>query len=89
MKDIYFVVDIENNNIVFELLQENEITFEVEKIVGVMPEIYTGAYQVTPKAFEETILDTDNKLMTDDVTVYEIPYAETSNTYGTTVTIAS
>lgn len=89
MKDIYFLVDIKNDDIVFELHQEREVTFEIDKVIAVSPNIYTGAYNVTPKAFEETILETNNLMMIDDVTVYEIPYDETSNLYGTTVVIAS
>lgn len=50
---------------------------------------YEGEYVITPLAFQETILETDEKVMKDDVTVLEIPYDETSNQYGTTVIIAS
>ena len=49
---------------------------------------YTGAYTVIPKAYEETVLQTKEKRMLDDVTVTEIPYYETSNISGTTVYIA-
>lgn len=48
--------------------------------------IYDGAYEVTPRSYEQ-ILDTDRKLMLDDVTVHEIPYYETSNTSGITAYI--
>ena len=48
---------------------------------------YEGPYVVTPKAWEEIILDTDYKLMKDDVTVLEIPYYETSNVSGLTAYI--
>ena len=52
-------------------------------------ETYTGAYEVTPKAWEEQILQTDGKLMTDDVTVFRVPYYETSNLFdGKTAYIA-
>lgn len=51
-------------------------------------ETYSGPYEVTP-AVQEQSLQTNQKLMKDDVTVYEIPYAETSNDHGTTVVIAS
>ena len=51
-------------------------------------ETYLGPYLVIPKTVDQT-LNTANKLMREDVTVTEIPYAETSNVYGTTVTIAS
>lgn len=43
---------------------------------------YTGDYVVTPLAWEETVLPTYGKLMTDDVTVLEIPYYRTSNPQG-------
>jgi hypothetical protein len=52
-------------------------------------QIYSGAYEVTPKAWEEQILQTDGKLMTDDVTVFRVPYYETSNLFdGKTAYIA-
>ena len=51
-------------------------------------EDYEGSYIVTPQAYSQT-LDTDGKYMQDDVTVLEIPYAEVSNEYGTTVSIVS
>ena len=50
---------------------------------------YPGPYEVIPKAWEDQILATNGKNMEDDVTVYEVPYDEVSNQYGTTVTIAS
>lgn len=50
-------------------------------------EEYEGPYVVTPKAWEEIILDTDEKYMKDDVTVLEIPYYETSNVSGMTAYI--
>lgn len=50
---------------------------------------YMGPYEVIPKAWEEQILATKDKNMTDNVKVYEVPYDETTNTYGTTVVIAS
>ncbi len=51
-------------------------------------EVYEGPYIVTPKVIEQT-LETNNKFMDYDVTVLEVPYAETSNIYGTTVIIAT
>lgn len=51
---------------------------------------YSGSYEVVPAAFEPQTLDTDGKLMKDDVLVHEIPYLETSNdSGGITVSIAS
>lgn len=49
---------------------------------------YHGEYVVIPKTYAQ-YLDTDNKIMEDDVTVTEIPYAEVGNIYGVTVTIAN
>ena len=52
-------------------------------------EVYGGPYEVTPKAWDAQILQTDGKLMTDDVTVFKVPYYETSNVFdGLTVFIA-
>ena len=52
-------------------------------------EPYTGDYTVTPQAHEDVVLETNGKRMTDDVTVFRVPYFETSNVYGNTVFIAS
>ena len=52
-------------------------------------ELYGGPYEVTPKAWDAQVLATNGKLMTDDVTVFKIPYYETSNVFdGLTVFIA-
>lgn len=45
-------------------------------------DVYTGEYIVTPKAFTEQTLETAHKVMSDNVTVLEIPYYETSNLHG-------
>lgn len=49
---------------------------------------YPGPYEVTPETHDQ-VLTTKDKAMADDVTVFEIPYAETTNDHGTTVVIAS
>lgn len=57
---------------------------------GETAERYSGEYEVTPKAKEETVLGTKNKLMTDNVTVKKVPIYKTANSQnGTTVYIAS
>lgn len=68
----------------------SEFTFEFGEVTVIHTDYdpYTGPYDVIPKTESQTLL-TKDKNMTDDVTIYEIPYAEVSNTYGTTVTIAS
>ena len=49
--------------------------------------VYDGSYEVTPRLYAQS-LDTDGKLMEDDVTVYEIPISHTTNpTGGLTVLI--
>lgn len=50
---------------------------------------YDGEYEVTPKAWLDQTLETEGKLMTGDVTVFKVPYYETSNVFdGKTVFIA-
>ncbi len=49
---------------------------------------YVGMYDVTPKAFMSQTLETENKLMQNNVTVACIPYYETGNQFGTTIYIA-
>ena len=56
----------------------------VQSIEG---EHYQGAYIVTPKKDEQTILVTQNKVMDDNVTVLEIPYQSVSNLVGGTTAI--
>ena len=53
-----------------------------------VPEIYEGSYEVIPKAYDEQILPTKDKYLTDDVSVKRVPYYQTSNEYGDTVYIA-
>ena len=43
---------------------------------------YTGEYLVVPKVAEQTVLETENKTMTDNVTVERIPMYEASNDAG-------
>ena len=61
---------------------------ETTKIIDM--DVYEGPYEVTPRAWQGTVLETKDKAMTDDVTVLEIPYFETGNVYnGLTVYIAN
>lgn len=52
-------------------------------------ETYDGSYEVIPKANQSQTLETANKLMEEDVLIFEVPYFQTSNEYGDTVYIAS
>lgn len=49
-------------------------------------EQYLGDYDITPQAESQTF-NTKNRRMNDDITIEAIPYYETSNEYGITVTI--
>lgn len=63
----------------------NPVTVDVFQVQG---EEYEGSYEVTPK-LEEQILQTAEKVMTNDLKIKEIPYAEVTNPAGgTTVIIA-
>ena len=78
----------------FDLIFEEEdlefnLDFEEVQIIHTDYDPYMGPYEVIPKAWEDQILATNGKNMTDDVTVFEVPYDEVTNPTGTTVVIAS
>ena len=63
--------------------ETQEILFDIEEGIsrdGRLPD-YEGAYEVTPRKVEQ-VLETKDKSMTDNVTVFAIPYAEVSNLGG-------
>lgn len=84
-----FTFDIETlDNFDFSF-DEQEFDFSIGMCYSIVSgDIYMGTYEVIPKTIMQ-YLYTRDKTMKKNVTVYEIPYAETSNEYGTTVTIAS
>ena len=43
---------------------------------------YDGEYIITPQPWDEIVLETENKILTDNVVVLEIPYFETANLSG-------
>lgn len=45
-------------------------------------EVYTGDYDVVPSAYDQQTLYTKDKLLTDNITVRVIPYAEAINLSG-------
>lgn len=84
-----FNFTFEEQQLEFFLFEEQTLDFGVGMCYAVISgDRYTGEYEVTPKTIAQ-YLATQDKTMSKDVTVYEIPYAETTNEYGTTVTIAS
>lgn len=69
--------------------EEEELDFAIGMCYAIISgDKYVGEYEIIPKTFTQ-FLDTKDKTMSKDVTVYEIPYTETTNEYGTTVSIAS
>ena len=65
------------------------VRFGAETGIPIYPGLYDGAYEVTPRAHNEVILATKNKMMAEDVTVRKVPYYETSNLFdGKTAYIA-
>lgn len=70
------------------------LTSSVEVGVGVgtqthrVNDPYTGSYEATPTAYEQS-LPTSGKTMTRNVTIHKVPYFETSNESGITVSILS
>ena len=48
---------------------------------------YERPYTIIPLAFQSQTFETENKMMTSDLTVREIPYLEAPNTSGLTITI--
>lgn len=89
IKELDFVID-EEEALDFVIDEDESLDFELDEYVNIAPIIdpYPGPYVVIPKTVDQ-VLETNNKRMTDDVTVTEIPYAEVGNQYGITVTIAS
>lgn len=67
----------------------NVIEGEIDKVIYVdsAHAAYTGDYIVTPITTGPIVLETNQKIMTDDVTVLKIPYFETANESGNTVFI--
>lgn len=64
------------------VIDDSEIMFEIEEGIGsgTLPP-YEGTYVVTPRKVEQ-VLETNDKRMTDDVTVEAISYIEVSNLGG-------
>ena len=70
--------------------KDREIAIGMEESIQIIhADTYQGDYVVIPKADEETILETRDKTLTDNVTVTKVPFFETHSDTGTTVFIAS
>ena len=67
-----------------EMAMTSLVDGEIDKVVFVDTShpVYDGDYIVTPLVNSEVTLDTNGKLMEDDVTVLRVPYLETANPSG-------
>lgn len=54
----------------------------MDTIADTTTPVYFGEYEVTPKTYEETVLPTKDKRLTDNVSVKKIPQYEVSNQSG-------
>lgn len=85
MDELILVLD---GNDDLELVISDEASIELEIGEGASAPAYPGPYTVTPILYDEQILEVNGMLMTDNVTVKEIPVVYTSNPYdGKTVVI--
>lgn len=70
----------------FQIVSTPEVEFQLPPFLvvqaGTLP-VYTGEYEVDPD-FERTILETKNKVLTDDLVVNPIEVSRVSNTSGGT-----
>ena len=79
-------LDVDYSYEEYELTVDDGEAYEVDldtviKVEYITGDMYGGPYEVTPKV-ESVVLATRNKTMNNDVTVFEIPYAEVSNPAG-------
>lgn len=51
----------------------------VKTIVG---EHYSGAYEVTPRAYDAVVLETSGKVLDENVRVLKVPYHANNNLFG-------
>lgn len=65
-----------------ELSGAGEVTGAITIAANTAIDIYDGDYEVRPRPFADTVLDTGGKHMREDVTIYEIPYYTTTNPQG-------
>lgn len=70
-------------------IQEEMLSIEIKTpvIAKETSEIYTGAYEIIPSTKDDVILNTKNKVMANNVLVYEIPYSIVWNGKGNTAYI--
>lgn len=67
------------NKMIAEFEFRLQVSAENQGLKPDEPDEYTGEYEVTLKTFDAQVLQTANKLLSDDITVKKVPYSETSN----------
>ena len=72
-----------------EMTLVNQMDGDMGAFMPILPDQYTGDLTVTPKAWEEQVLETALKTMPGNVVVLEVPYFETHNESGMTAYIAN
>lgn len=87
--DVTLTLEVEEDLLL--AVEEDEPIYLVlgEPFIGGAWPMYEGSYTIVPKAWEDQTLPTEKRSMEQDVTVKEIPYGETANPYGKTVTIGN
>lgn len=87
-------LSLDKSKTVFAIALESnleEITLSNDTVINAtiidIPQ-YAGAYTVTPLAAGDVVLETKDKLCTDDITVLKIPTYQTHNESGITFYIA-
>lgn len=88
-------LQIDNSNRVFDMaLESNQRTVDLSAATAIVVQAgsdvprYEGDYLVIPHAYNEKVLQTKNKMCTDNITVTKIKTSSTTNPYGTTFYIA-
>lgn len=85
--DADFTIDTDSENFTVDEGKKTDFTPDLVYMTGTSPiPAYTGPYVVTPKTSQQ-MLNTAGYRMTENVTINQITYAETSNVYGTTAWI--
>ncbi len=86
LEPILLDLDVSTEEYDLELDALEELDVEIDTVIQVKQieaDEYDGSYTVTP-TFENQYLETTNKLLRDDVTVYSIPVSRTANPAGGT-----
>lgn len=63
-------------------INKGQMTIPINISGGKVVNYYDGVYEITPNAHADIELQTKRKAMRENVIVYKIPYAETTNEKG-------